>query len=41
MTYTHGRNDKNFRVQAHWGSGVIYQNVSIEPKKSSAEGEEA
>ena len=29
MTRTHGRNDKNFRVQARWGSGVVYQNVQI------------
>ena len=33
--------DGKLYLQAHWGSGVIYQNVSIEPKKSSAEGEEA
>jgi|GEM_PF-2646120 len=30
MTRTHGRNDKNFRVQAHWGSGVEYTITSIE-----------
>jgi len=41
MTRTHDRNDKKFRVQAHWGSGGIYQNVSIESKKNSAKGEEA
>ena len=29
MTRTHGRNDKNFRVQAHWGSGVTYAIASI------------
>lgn len=28
-------------LQAHWGSGVIYQNVSIESKESSTQGEEA
>ncbi len=33
--------DGKIYLQAHWGSGVIYQNVSIDPKKNSAEGEEA
>ena len=33
--------DGKLYLQAHWGSGVIYQNVSIVPKKNSAQGEEA
>ena len=24
MTRTYDRNDKKFRVQAHWGNGVVY-----------------
>jgi len=29
MTRTHGRNNKKFRVQARWGSGVAYTIASI------------